>query len=208
MAETVGEAQQVVRACARHRVPLIPFGTGTSIEGQINAPFGGICLDLSRMNRPAAVRPDDLDCTVEPGLTRLSLNEQLRGTGLLFPVDPGADASLGGMAPTRASGTTTVRYGSMRDNILSLDVVTADGALLRTEGRARKSAAGLDLTRLFIGSEGTLGIIVGLTLRLWGRADSVRAGLCAFPSVRAACEASVAAIQHGLMPARIELLDD
>lgn len=206
-AETVEDVRRVVGICAEHRAPLIPYGTGTCMEGQINAPFGGVSLDLSGMTRVLAVRPGDLDCTVEPGVTHRALNAHLRDTGLFFPVDPGADASLGGMAATRASGTMTVRYGSMRDNVVSLDVVTADGGLVRTEGRARKSAAGLDLTRLFLGSEGTLGVIVGLTLRLFGRPESIRAGVCRFPDLRAACETSIAAIQAGLAPARIELLD-
>lgn len=207
-AECADDVRRVLAICTEHRCPVVAFGAGTGVEGQINAPFGGISLNLSRMNRVLAVRQGDLDCTVEPGVTHRALNVHLRDTGLFFPVDPGADASLGGMAATRASGTMTVRYGSMRENVISLDAVASDGSLVRTEGRARKSAAGFDLTRLFLGSEGVLGIIVGLTLRLWGRPESILAGVCGFPDIRSACEASIAAIQTGLAPARIELLDE
>ena len=202
------EVQEAVRICACHRVPVIPFGAGTSFEGHVNAPQGGLCLDLRDMNRVLAVRVEDFDCTVEPGLTRRTLNEHLRDSGLFFPVDPGADASIGGMASTRASGTTAVRYGTMKDNVLALRVVLPSGEVMTTSRRARKSSAGYDLTRLFVGAEGTLGIITQLTLRLHGVPEAVSAGVCPFPSVAAACDAAIAAIQSGLQIARIELLDE
>ncbi|HSI41484.1 MAG TPA: FAD-linked oxidase C-terminal domain-containing protein [Xanthobacteraceae bacterium] len=207
-AHSTEEVQAVVRACARERVPIIPFGTGTSLEGQINAPQGGICLDLSGMNRVLAVHPEDLDCVVEPGVTRKQLNEHLRDAGLFFPIDPGADASLGGMASTRASGTNAVRYGTMRDNVIAMTVVLPNGEIATTATRARKSASGYDLTRLMIGAEGTLGVITGLTLRLHGLPEAISAGVCGFPTIRAACDAVIATIQTGLPVARIELLDE
>ena len=205
---TAEEVQEVVRLCAAERVPLVAFGTGTSLEGQVNAPRGGVCLDFREMNRVLAVHAEDLDCVIEPGVTRKQLNEFLRDKGLFFPIDPGADASLGGMAATRASGTNAVRYGTMKDNVLSLKVVLANGEAISTASRAKKSAAGYDLTRLMVGSEGTLGIITELTLRLSGIPEAITAGICPFPSVEAACNATILTIQSGIPVARIELLDE
>ncbi len=207
-AETEAEVAECVKLCAEARVPVIAFGTGTSLEGHVNAPFGGVSLDLSRMNRILAVHEADLDCTVEPGVTRKALNDHLRGLGLFFPVDPGADASLGGMAATRASGTNAVRYGTMRDAVLGLSAVLADGSVIRTGGRARKSSAGYDLTRLMIGSEGTLGIITSLTLKLYGIPETIVSAVCPFATIEGACNATIAALQIGLPLARIEFLDE
>ncbi len=201
------EVQEIVKVCAEHRVPVIAFGTGTSLEGHVNAPGGGISIDTSQMNRILAVNPEDLDCTVEPGVTREDLNTHLRDTGLFFPIDPGANASLGGMAATRASGTNAVRYGTMRENVLSLSAVMADGRLITTARRAKKSSAGYDLTRLLVGSEGTLGIITSLTLKLYGIPQAISGGVCPFPSVEAACNAVIATIQMGIPVARIELVN-
>ncbi len=206
--ETTAEVAAIVAACARRKVPVIPFGTGTSLEGHLNAPHGGVSVDVSRMNRVVAVHAEDLDCVVQPGITRKTLNEQLRDTGLFFPIDPGADASLGGMVSTRASGTNAVRYGTMKDNVLALTVVTPRGEIVRTGSRAKKSAAGYDLTRLFVGAEGTLGIVTEITLRLHGIPEAIAAGICPFPSLKAACEAVILTIQTGLPVARIELLDE
>jgi D-lactate dehydrogenase (cytochrome) len=206
-AESTADVIDAVRLCAEHRFPVVAFGTGTSLEAQLNAPFGGLSLDLSRMNRILEVHAEDMDVTVEAGVTRKQLNEHLRDTGLFFAIDPGADASLGGMAATRASGTNAVRYGTMRDNVLALTAVMADGSVVKTASRAKKTAAGYDLTRLLIGSEGTLGIITGLTLRLYGIPESIAGGVCGFPSVEAACNATILTIQSGLPVARIELLD-
>ncbi|MCX5497114.1 FAD-binding protein [Kaistia dalseonensis] len=206
-AASTDEVAEIVSLCARYGVPVIPFGTGTSLEGHVNAPFGGISLDLSQMNRIVAVHPEDLDCTVEAGVTRKQLNEYIRDQGLFFPIDPGADASLGGMAATRASGTNAVRYGTMRDNVINLTAVMADGTILKTASRAKKSSAGYDLTRLLIGSEGTLGVITEVTLRLQGIPEAIAAGICAFPTVEDACNATILTIQSGIPVARIELMD-
>ena len=202
------DVQQAVRICVRHGVPVIPFGTGTSFEGHVNAPFGGVCLDMKDMNRILAVHAEDFDCVIEPGITRKRLNEDLRDKGLFFPVDPGADASLGGMASTRASGTTAVRYGTMKDNVIALKVVMPNGEVLTTARRARKSSAGYDLTRLFVGAEGTFGIITELTLKLHGIPEEVAAGVCRFPSIQACCDAAITAIQAGIPVARVEFLDE
>jgi len=198
---------EIMRVCAAYRMPVIPFGTGTSLEGHVNAPFGGICVDLSRMNKVLAVHAEDLDCMVEPGVTREDLNSHLRNDGLFFPIDPGANASLGGMAATRASGTNAVHYGTMKDNVLSLKAVLPNGEIITTATRAKKSSSGYDLTRLFVGSEGTLGLITEITLRLHGIPEATAAGICPFPSVKAACDATILTIQSGIPVARIELLD-
>jgi D-lactate dehydrogenase (cytochrome) len=205
--QTTEDVQRIVRVCAAHGVPVIAFGTGTSLEGHVNAPFGGVSIDFRDMNKVLAVHGEDLDCVIEPGVTRKQLNEHLRDSGLFFPIDPGADASLGGMAATRASGTNAVRYGTMKDNVLAMKVVMADGALMTTSRRAKKSSAGYDLTRLMVGSEGTLGIITELTLKLAGIPEAIASGVCPFPSVDAACTATVLTIQSGIPVARIELLD-
>ncbi|MDR3372248.1 MAG: FAD-linked oxidase C-terminal domain-containing protein [Ancalomicrobiaceae bacterium] len=206
--ESTEEVAEIVRCCRAAGVPIIPFGTGTSFEGHVNAPFGGVSVDLSRLKSILAVHDVDLQCVVEAGVTREELNRSLRDRGLFFPIDPGADASLGGMAATRASGTNAVRYGTMKDNVLAMTVVLADGRIARIGGRAGKSAAGYDLVRLMVGSEGTLGIITELTLRLHGLPEQVAAGICAFPTVKAACDTVISTIQLGIPIARIELLDE
>ncbi len=207
-AQNTAEVSEIVKICATHRVPIIAYGTGTSLEGQVNAPAGGICIDLTEMNQIIAVHAEDLDCVVQPGVTREQLNTHLRDQGVFFPIDPGANASLGGMAATRASGTNAVRYGTMKDNVISLEVVTATGEIIRTASRARKSSAGYDLTRLMVGSEGTLGLITEITLKLQGIPEAMSSARCSFDTVDAACQAVMQTIQFGLPVARMELLDE
>lgn len=206
--ETVQEVQLVARACSDFKVPMIPFGTGTSCEGHIAALHGGISIDTSRLRAVRAIRPDDLDATVEAGVTRKELNAQLHGTGLQFPIDPGADASIGGMVSTRASGTNAVRYGTMREQVLSLEVVLPNGDLIQTGGRARKSAAGYDLTHLFVGAEGTLGIVTAVTLKLHALPEHVAAATCSFSRLNDAVQTVMHTIQCGVPIGRVELLDD
>jgi len=201
------EVQQIVRICAANGVAVIPFGVGTSLEGHVNAPIGGVSIDFRDMNRIIAVHAEDLDCVIEPGITRKALNEQLRDSGLFFPIDPGADASLGGMAATRCSGTNAVRYGTMKDNVIALKVVLSNGEVIDTARRAKKTSAGYDLTRLMVGSEGTLGVITQLTLKLSGIPEAISGGICPFPSVEACCNTAIQTIQSGVPVARIELLD-
>jgi D-lactate dehydrogenase (cytochrome) len=206
-AETTEDVAEIVKLCAAHRVPVIAFGAGSSLEGHLNAPHGGVSVDLSRMTRIIDVHASDLDCVVEAGVTRQQLNEHLRDTGLFFPIDPGAEATLAGMAATRASGTNAVRYGTIRENVLNLTVVMASGEVIKTAQRARKSAAGYDLTHLLVGSEGTLGIITELTLRLYGIPETILAAVCPFKTIEGACNSVMTTIQMGLGMARIELLD-
>ncbi len=205
--ETVEEVQRVVTICNEERMPLIPFGAGTSLEAQLNAPLGGLSLDMSGMNRILTVHASDLDAVVQPGVTRKQLSDYVRSDGLFFPIDPGADATLGGMCSTRASGTNAVRYGTMKQNVLATQVVLPDGRVIRTGSRARKSSAGYDLTSLFVGSEGTLGVITELTVRLHGLPEKIVSGTCSFPTLDAAVQVVIQAIQFGLPIARIELMD-
>jgi D-lactate dehydrogenase (cytochrome) len=206
--QSTDEVSAIVKICARYKVPVVPFGIGTSLEGHVIPIHGGISVDTSRMNKILEIHESDLDAVVQPGVSRTQLNEGLRATGLMFTVDPGADATLGGMAATRASGTNTVRYGTMRENVLALEVVLPDGTVIETGTRARKSSAGYDLTHLFVGSEGTLGIITRLTVRLFGQPDTILAATCGFETVEDAINSVIMAIQMGIPMARIELLDE
>lgn len=206
-AEQTQDVADAVAMASRYSVPVIPFGVGSSLEGHLLAVQGGISVDVSRMNKVLAVNPEDLTVTVQPGVTRKQLNEEIKSTGLFFPIDPGADASLGGMTATRASGTNAVRYGTMRENVLALEVVTAAGEVIRTGTRAKKSSAGYDLTRLFVGSEGTLGVVTEITLRIYPLPEAISAAVCSFPSIEAAVRTTIQIIQLGVPIARVELID-
>lgn len=206
--ESAAEVSRIVATCSRHQTPVIAFGAGTSLEGHVTAPYGGVCIDCSRMNEVLSVNPADMDCVIQPGVTREQLNSYLRDTGLFFPVDPGANATLGGMVATRASGTTTIRYGAMTRNVLALQVVLADGRIVRVGTRAAKSSTGYDLVRLLVGSEGTLGVITEIALRLYGIPETTVGGTCVFPALRGAVDAVVEIIQSGASVSRIEFLDE